>query len=87
MSGSGNDFIFMDGMDGSLAWIEGNWVRNVCRRALSVGADGLVVLEKDKSHDFAWRFLTVTGQWRKCAVTPGGARRVLPLKRALPVQP
>jgi len=61
MSGSGNDFIFMDGMDGSLAWIEGNWVRNVCRRALSVGADGLVVLEKDKSHDFAWRFFNSDG--------------------------
>ena len=61
MSGSGNDFIFMDGMDGSLAWIEGEWVRRVCRRALSVGADGLVILEKDESYDFAWRFFNSDG--------------------------
>jgi len=61
MSGSGNDFIFMDGMDGSLAWIEGNWVRNVCRRALSVGADGLVILERDAAYDFAWRFFNSDG--------------------------
>jgi len=61
MSGSGNDFIFMDGMDGSLAWIEGSWARNVCRRALSVGADGLVILEKDTTYDFAWRFFNSDG--------------------------
>ncbi len=61
MSGSGNDFIFMDGMDGSYSWVDSMWVRQVCQRALSVGADGLVVLEKDDTYDFAWRFFNSDG--------------------------
>lgn len=61
MSGSGNDFIFMDGMDGSFSWVDSMWVRQVCQRALSVGADGVVVLEKDDTYDFAWRFFNSDG--------------------------
>ncbi len=61
MSGSGNDFIFMDGMDGSYSWVDSMWVRQVCQRALSVGADGLVVLEKDPRYDFTWRFFNSDG--------------------------
>ncbi len=61
MSGSGNDFIFLDGMDGSFAWVDSMWVRQICQRALSVGADGVVVLEKDENYDFAWRFFNSDG--------------------------
>lgn len=61
MSGSGNDFIFMDGMDGSYSWVDSMWVRQICQRALSVGADGVVVLEKDDTYDFAWRFFNSDG--------------------------
>jgi len=61
MSGSGNDFILMDGMDGSLSWVDSTWVREVCKRALSVGADGLIILESNESHDFAWRFFNSDG--------------------------
>jgi len=61
MSGSGNDFILMDGMDGSLSWVDSTWVREVCQRALSVGADGLIILESNENHDFAWRFFNSDG--------------------------
>ncbi len=61
MTGSGNDFIFMNGMDGSCSWVDSTWVREICRRALSVGADGVVVLEKDDTYDFAWRFFNSDG--------------------------
>jgi len=61
MSGSGNDFIFLDGMDGSFSWVDSMWVRQICQRALSVGADGVVVLEKDDTYDFAWRFFNSDG--------------------------
>jgi len=61
MSGSGNDFIFMDGMDGSYSWVDSMWVRQICQRALSVGADGVVVLERDDTYDFAWRFFNSDG--------------------------
>ncbi len=61
MSGSGNDFIMMDGMDGSLSWVDSPWVKGICRRALSVGADGVIILEKDDTYDFAWRFFNSDG--------------------------
>lgn len=61
MSGSGNDFILMDGMDDSLSWVDSTWVREVCKRALSVGADGVIILEKDDNYDFAWRFFNSDG--------------------------
>ena len=61
MSGSGNDFILMDGMDGSLSWMDSPWVKGICQRALSVGADGVIILERDDAYDFAWRFFNSDG--------------------------
>ena len=61
MSGSGNDFILMDGMEGSLSWVDSPWVKGICQRALSVGADGVIILEKDDTYDFAWRFFNSDG--------------------------
>ncbi len=61
MSGSGNDFILMDGTDDSLLWVDSPWVKAVCQRALSVGADGLIILERDETYDFAWRFFNSDG--------------------------
>ncbi|MEJ5377537.1 MAG: diaminopimelate epimerase [bacterium] len=64
MSGSGNDFIFVDHRD--LQW-EGcdlaQLARLLCRRRVSVGADGLVLIvpPKDPAHDFAWRFFNADG--------------------------
>lgn len=45
MSGAGNDFVVLDG--GVWAALPGDraaWVRGVCRRGLSVGADGVLVV-------------------------------------------
>lgn len=45
MSGAGNDFVVLDG--GAWASVPGDraaWVRAVCRRGLSVGADGVLVV-------------------------------------------
>jgi diaminopimelate epimerase len=64
MSGSGNDFIFMDHRE--VPWKEWDLpevARRLCRRRLSVGADGLAVLipPRDPRHDFAWRFFNADG--------------------------
>ncbi len=56
-SGAGNDFIVVDNRDRVLdpkkmtAFVSG-----VCRRHLSVGADGLIFVEKSRKYDFRWRF-------------------------------
>ena len=62
MSGSGNDFILIDNRDGLLA--VGNiveFVKRVCTRKVSVGADGLIVIERSDRVDFRWRFFNADG--------------------------
>ncbi len=45
MSGSGNDFVFVDGRATPIASWSAERIRRVCSRRTGVGADGLVVLE------------------------------------------
>jgi diaminopimelate epimerase len=64
MSASGNDFIVIDNRD---AVVDGMFpdvrdlVRKVCRRRHSVGADGLILIEKSDVLDFVWRFYNADG--------------------------
>jgi diaminopimelate epimerase len=62
MSGAGNDFIVLD----PSAWesIEGDrtvWIRDVCRRGVSVGADGVLVVEAGADGRVTVRFLNPDG--------------------------
>jgi len=62
MSGSGNDFIVIDNRQGLVdADRCKEWVRLVCRHKLSVGADGVILLENDPEVDFKWRFFNADG--------------------------
>ncbi len=62
MSGSGNDFIIIDNREGILEGIElPQWVRKVCRRRLSVGADGLILVQNSPKADFQWRYFNADG--------------------------
>lgn len=45
MSGSGNDFVFVDGRAAPIELWSAEQIRRVCSRRAGVGADGLVVLE------------------------------------------
>jgi len=57
MTGSGNDFIIIDNRDQIInADQSAPFIRAACRRKLSVGADGLIFIEKDPEADFQWRF-------------------------------
>jgi diaminopimelate epimerase len=62
MSGAGNDFILIDNRDGRLAPADqADLARAVCRRKLSVGADGLILIENSPTVDFRWRFYNADG--------------------------
>jgi diaminopimelate epimerase len=62
MNGSGNDFIIIDNMDLSLDVGDlSEFARKVCQRKISVGADGLVVIEPSEMADFKWRFFNSDG--------------------------
>ncbi|MDI6775994.1 MAG: diaminopimelate epimerase [Syntrophales bacterium] len=62
MSGSGNDFILIDNRDCSLA-VENleRFARTICERKVSVGADGLIIIENSDRTDFRWRFFNADG--------------------------
>ena len=62
MSGSGNDFILIDNRAGSVD--EENvaaLVASICRRKLSVGADGMILIEESDRADFKWRYFNADG--------------------------
>ena len=62
MSGSGNDFIIIDNRDLSLAVGDlPTFVRRICARKISVGADGLFLIEPSASVDFKWQFFNSDG--------------------------
>ena len=62
MSGTGNDFIIIDNRDGAVGDNGlAEFVQNVCRRRMSVGADGLILIESSDSADFQWRFFNSDG--------------------------
>ncbi|MBW2569559.1 MAG: diaminopimelate epimerase [Deltaproteobacteria bacterium] len=62
MSGSGNDFIIIDNRNRVVD--EKNlktFIEKICRRKMSVGADGFILIEKSDSVDFKWRFFNADG--------------------------
>ncbi len=62
MQGGGNDFILIDNRSAGLD--PGNireFVRKVCRRGLSAGADGLILLEESEQANFRWHYFNADG--------------------------
>lgn len=62
MQAEGNDFIIIDNRRGMLKkrGIE-DFVRKVCRRRFSVGADGVILIENSKKADFKWHYYNPDG--------------------------
>jgi len=61
MSGHGNDFIIIDNTDGNLSLDWQNYASLWCRRRLSIGANGLLVIEQSKRADFRLRIFNSDG--------------------------
>jgi len=62
MSGSGNDFIIIDNRRGVLPMEDAQeFAARVCRRKVSAGADGLILVERASDADFKWRFFNSDG--------------------------
>jgi len=62
MSGSGNDFIIVDNRDRIVDETDLlNFIVKVCRRKMSVGADGFILVENTEGADFKWRFFNSDG--------------------------
>lgn len=58
--GIGNDFVLLDGTDGSLA-IDAEWCRRVCDRHYGVGADGVLYVMPGEGTDITMRIINADG--------------------------
>jgi diaminopimelate epimerase len=82
MSGSGNDFILVDNRANIIqAELAPELARNLCRRKVSVGADGLILIENDDEVDFRWNFFNADGS--KAEMCGNGGRCVARLANML----
>jgi len=62
MSGTGNDFIVIDHRRTLIPETDqAEFVRRVCRRMFSIGADGVILIENSETADFSWRFYNGDG--------------------------
>ena len=62
MHGNGNDFILIDNRDGGFSSSDlSALARRACRRRSSLGADGILVVEKASQADFAMRLFNADG--------------------------
>jgi diaminopimelate epimerase len=62
MSGSGNDFILIDHREPFLKKDRlRDFIQKTCRRRISVGADGLILIERSLRADFKWRYFNADG--------------------------
>ena len=88
LSGSGNDFVFVDGIGDQISGRRATdpaFVREICAAHTGVGADGLVVFQADAEHDFRLDYFNrdgsvgeLCGNASLCSVRMGtGNRRSL----------
>jgi diaminopimelate epimerase len=62
MSGCGNDFIIIDNRSPVIPEKDLTaFIMGVCRRKMSVGADGIILIENSNTVDFKWRFYNSDG--------------------------
>ena len=61
MSGSGNDFIVLDGRRESPAGWTPEAIREACDRRMGIGADGLVILTPEADHRVRMDFWNCDG--------------------------
>lgn len=62
MCGSGNDFIIVDNRNHVVEeHALPEFIAAVCRRKMSVGADGFILIEDSDTVDFKWRFFNSDG--------------------------
>ena len=73
MSGAGNDFIIIDNRNQIVSDKDlSGFISGVCRRKMSAGADGLILIEASDRYDFRWRFFNSDGS--KAEMCGNGAR-------------
>jgi len=58
--GTGNDFILIDNREGSIQ-LSKEQVARICDRRLGIGADGLILMNRDRGYDFSMIYFNADG--------------------------
>jgi len=61
LSATGNDFILIDNREGLLRGDEAALFQRLCQRRTGIGADGILLIEKNPSCDFTMRYFNADG--------------------------
>src|SRR5512145_3556961 len=86
LNGSGNDFLLVDDRGGAMKGIDlPAFVRKVCDRSRSIGADGAIFIGTSRKADFRWNFFNadgsvaeMCGNGGRCAARFAAERRIAP---------
>lgn len=70
-SATGNDFILVDNRERIVRANDTNFFRQICQRRVSVGADGVLLIESSDEFDFSLRYFNADGSAAECG---NGAR-------------
>jgi diaminopimelate epimerase len=74
MHAAGNDFILIDDRNRKAGAISKTAKRKLCARKIGIGADGILILEKDRDYPFMMRYFNADGG--EAALCGNGARCV-----------
>ncbi|MCA1756125.1 MAG: diaminopimelate epimerase [Bacteroidales bacterium] len=73
--GTGNDFIMIDNRESQINGSDSGIIAKMCNRHFGIGADGLILIEKDSGEDFRMKYFnadgkeaTMCGNGGRCAV-------------------
>lgn len=61
LTATGNDFILFDNCDKIFSGDEHDFFKQICQRRLSIGADGILLLEKSDQFNFSMRYFNSDG--------------------------
>ena len=61
LSGAGNDFVIINNLECIVPYENTDFVAKVCERRMSVGADGILLVEKSERADFKMRYFNADG--------------------------
>ena len=61
LSGAGNDFVIINNFSGIIDSTDTNFVTKLCQRRMSVGADGVLLVEKADAVNFRMRYFNADG--------------------------